>query len=119
MPFYLMWLRSLVKLTLQPQLTAAELFLLEIGQVGDSSGIFPVRGRLELSKRDHEAGGGRAGKVTRWRKKVRAVGQRSCALPPNPQVSPVARTSEVQVLFAAVKLTSKLLYVFLNLYPSS
>lgn len=65
---------SLVKLTLQPQLSAAGLFLLErVGQVGDRSGIFSVRGRLELSK-DHEARGGREGEVTRWRRQVRAMG---------------------------------------------
>lgn len=69
-----------------------------------------------MSKRGHEAD--RAGKVTRWRKRMRAMGQRSCTLTPNPKVSPVAHTSEVQGLFAAVKLTSKLLYLLLNLYPS-
>lgn len=64
MLFHLVWLRSLVKLTLQPQLSAAGLFLLEgVGQVGDRSEFFSVRGRLELSK-DHEARGGRAGEVT-------------------------------------------------------
>lgn len=114
MLFYLMWLRSLVKLTLQPQLSAAGLFLLEIGHMGDSSGIFPVRGKLELSKKDHEAIGGRAGKVTWWRRKVRAMGRshptHSC---------PGGLNVEVQVIYADVKLASKLLYLLLNLYPSS
>lgn len=70
MLFCLVWLRSLVKLTLQPQLSAAGLFLLEVGPVGDRSGIFPVRDGLELN-RDHDVRSGRGGKVTGWRRKGR------------------------------------------------
>lgn len=113
MLFNFMWLRSLVKLTLQPQLSAEGPILLEIGQVGDSYGIFPVRGRLELSKKDHEARGGRAGKVTRWRRKVRAIGYSHPT-----HRCPGGSHIEVQVIYADVKLASKVSYLLLNLYSS-
>lgn len=101
MLYCLVWLRSLVKLTWQLQLSTAGLFLLEIGQVGDRSGSFPVRGGLELSK-DHEVRSGRAGKVTRWRRKGRAMGHSHPTLR-----CPSGLHTKIQVIYADVKLASK------------
>lgn len=57
--------------------------------------------------------------VREWRWKVRAAGQRVCVLSPNPRMSDVAHTAEVQPTYADIKLTSKPVLLLLNLYPSS
>lgn len=97
--------------------------LLEMGKVEveaawrKSSGIAPVRGRLEVSQRDHEAGGDSAGEkrgdgVEKEGESHRAEGFCASTQLRHPRWL-------TQQKFRPLMLTSKPVFLLLNLYPSS
>lgn len=79
-----------------------------------------VRVRLEVRKRDHEAGGGNAGEERDDEVEKEGESHRAEELHAGTQPADVLGGSHSQSSTCAdIKLTSKPVYLLLNLYPSS